>query len=514
MLQAVLAFIARHKKKFIALVLTGALGAGAYWYFKKLLKDSLVQLQQQRTKLKVRQRKEAELARLQDECQTTILTFLPPLRRQLNRLTDPRPVTMQLKELRAKQKQRARDQWSKDDEALMDRLWEDLKILSLARLAASVYSLTLMDLLLRVQLHVAARVDIEEGSEIVNQQVREQFMLKAVDFFVGKGLNTLLERVTSGIRQATKVWAMGTEATVTRAEIMDMVNNIRKEVEDAGGSNGATAGLSRNAHAWFLKCIIQPDEALARAKSDAGLSGVHATGLKAMLDETMDLLESPHFAQVLELALSRIFTVLLDELYARQFEGVRKPAAVAATAAAATVTPVHAGAAAPAPAHERFILAKVIVGMKLVASDVLATGESDDAVDDAKPEADAAPAAAAAAAAAASSASSSSSSGAAANKYVRELEALPALQDFCKTVIGLGDDEGDGMDGIGAEDMKALSGLLAALGGGGAAGGAAEGEPNLQGLLQALGGAGDVSGLLPRTPSTPQQGAPRITRLD
>jgi len=271
MLHALLNFIARHKKKFIALALTGCLGAAAYFYFKKLVRDSLAQLTEQRNKLKLRQRKEAELVRLKDECKATILTFLPPLRRQLNRLTDPRPVTVQLKELRARQKTRGRDQWSKEEDALMDRLWEDLKILSLARLVASVYSLTLLDLLLRVQLHVAARVDLDEGQELVNQKVREQFMFKATDFFVGKGLNTLLERVTLGIRKATSAWAMGTDATVTRAEIIDMVNAIRREIED-----DTSGGLSRKAHAWFLSCLIQPDEALAKVRLPAFSFFVHA----------------------------------------------------------------------------------------------------------------------------------------------------------------------------------------------------------------------------------------------
>src|SRR5690606_35081595 len=57
-------------------------------------------------------------------------------------------------------------QWSAADDVRMDALWEQLKVVSLARLFASVYALTLMDLMLRVQSYVAGRVAFEETAEL------------------------------------------------------------------------------------------------------------------------------------------------------------------------------------------------------------------------------------------------------------------------------------------------------------------------------------------------------------
>lgn len=92
-------------------------------------------------------------------------------------------------------------------------------MLSLSRLFTSVYSLTLVDLLLTVQLHVAAKTEFaDEGKEQsearVTQKVREAFMLRSTDYFVTKGLNTLLGKINDGIRAGSKEWLMGSEAMV------------------------------------------------------------------------------------------------------------------------------------------------------------------------------------------------------------------------------------------------------------------------------------------------------------
>jgi peroxin-3 len=455
-------FIKYHKKKFIALLLTCALGVGGFFFMKRALLAKLAEVGEIGKMLEQKRRKEMELQRLRGECTSTITTFLSPLRRQLNKLTDVIPITTQLKELRAKQKARKALSGGKkteedvEDEKHLERLWEDLKVYSLARLITSVYALTLMDLLLRVQLHVAAKKaleDREKGSEAkVTQKVREQFMFKATDFFVSQGLNTLLQRVEKGIRAATKPWMMGTDAEVTRTEIVDMVKNIRREIENSRAGDDST--LSQSAHAWFLSCLIQPDEALARAKEDAGLDAAQAGELKAMLDETMDLLESPHFAAVLEEALNTLFTALLDDLHARQFEGKKDVTASPRT----SPSPPPSVAPPASPRERKYILAKVIVGIKLFAKFVLATNEADaDEGDDAVTTES--------------------------NRYVHKLEALPALEELSRAILALTPDDDQGLEGLG--EMKDLLPLLASMGGGGA-----NGTPDLSSLLPLLGGAG------------------------
>lgn len=459
-------FVKTHKKKFLALLLTMAFGVGGFYFMKRALLAKLAEVGEIGKALEQKRRKEMELARLRGECTSTIMTFLSPLRKQLNRLTDVIPITTQLKELRAKQKARKaltggkKSEEDLEDEKHLEKLWEDLKVFSLARLITSVYALTLMDLLLRVQLHVAAKKALEEREKgateaRVTPKVREQFMFKATDFFVSQGLITLLQRVENGIRAATKSWLMGTDAEVTRTEIVNMVKNIRKEIEHSDLNDTM---LSRSAHAWFLSCLIQPDEALARAKEDAGLDTAQADELKSMLDETMDLLESPHFAAVLEEALNTLFTVLLDDLYAKQFEGKKE---IVSSSPKASHPPTPIISPNSAPIEEKYILAKVIVGIKLFAKFVLATSEADaeegeDAVITTE-----------------------------SNRYVHKLETLPALEELSRAILALTADDVQGLEGLG--EMRDLLPLLASMGGGAGGQGA---NPDLNSLLPLLTGGG------------------------
>jgi len=449
-------FIKAHKKKFIALIITCALAGGGFFFVKRALLAKLAEVGEIGKAIDQKRRKELELVRLRGECTNTVTTFLYPLLKQLNHLTDVIPTTTQLKELRSKQKARKlagkKTEEDEEDEKQVETLWEDLKVFSLAKLIASAYALTLMDLLLRVQLHVAAKKNLEErekGTDAkVTQKVREQLMLKATDFFVTDGLNKLVDRVENGIRESTKPWLMGSDAEVTKSEIFDMVKSARRQIE----SSTADATLSSSAHAWFLSCLIQPDETLAKVREDAALDAAQASELKAMLDETMDLLESPHFAAVLEEALNTLFTMILDDLHARQFEG-KKEVIVAHS-------PKSSSTSASTPAEERYILAKVIVGMKLFARHVLATKESDTEEEEGAASATPEP-----------------------NRYVNRLETLPAMEELSRAILALSPDDIQGLEGLG--EMRDILPLLASMGAGGGDGR----NPDLASLLPLLSGA-------------------------
>jgi len=339
----------------------------------------------------------------------------------------------------------------------------------------------LIDLLLRVQLHVAAKKALDErgkGEENrVTPKVREQFMFKATDFFVSQGLNTLLQRVISGIKVAAKSWSMGSEQVVTRKDISEMVKNIRREIESSKADNE----LSETAHSWFLSCLIQPDEALARAKEEAGLDITQSQELKEMLDQTMDFLESPHCAAVLESALNTLFIYLLDDFYTEQLQSDTRPkSGISAINSASPslgsspkgtsaeniphtiVSPVPSTATSDAltsePVESVYLLAKVIAGIKLYSKHILATNEAD-------------------------SEEGSESVTTDFNRYVHKLENLPALEELSRAILGLSGDDDQSLEGLG--DMKDLLPLLASLGG---AGGKKNGQPDLSSLLPLITG--------------------------
>ena len=63
------------------------------------------------------------------------------------------------------------------DEKPISELWDELKVISLTRLVSSVYGLVLLDLLLRLQMHVMARFafahNIKEGRKFLQDQAGE-----------------------------------------------------------------------------------------------------------------------------------------------------------------------------------------------------------------------------------------------------------------------------------------------------------------------------------------------------
>ena len=363
-LRATWDFVVRHKRKFIALAVVGAVGTAGAYYAKKTMFNFLEQQMKEAVKgleeMKENQTRETELNKLRAECSDMVIEFLPPLRKELNRLTDPKAVTLKLKDLRKRISQSGRAP-TEAEEAEMHRLWEELKVLSITRLIASIYALALLDLLLRVQSHVVTRNYVDEMSELrkarsaalreraverqraspapqdveaataameadeeglpplrperITEDLREKYMFTSTHHLQFQGLSKLVERVREGCRRATKDWHMGTDAQVSRQEIIDMVNRIREETEgtddedheevvhaegDAAEDADCKRPLSRSAHEWFLSCIVQPDEALARARVEARLSPQATDAFKAMLEESMDFLESPYFAGVLE----------------------------------------------------------------------------------------------------------------------------------------------------------------------------------------------------------------------
>lgn len=77
----------------------------------------------------------------------------------------------------------------------MEKLWDELKVISVSRLISSVYALCILNALLRVQLHVLARIAFNEQLEArkrsakkgstdeaeqyetkITRQVRERFL--------------------------------------------------------------------------------------------------------------------------------------------------------------------------------------------------------------------------------------------------------------------------------------------------------------------------------------------------
>uniref|UniRef100_A0A6S7ZCT1 Peroxin-3 n=1 Tax=Aplanochytrium stocchinoi TaxID=215587 RepID=A0A6S7ZCT1_9STRA len=518
------AFIKRHKKKFFALGTISALGVFGYYYAKRMVRDGMRQVEEigrdlQKQMMEQQQRQD-ELSRIRGECARMVVTFVPPIRSIVKEYTDPKPVTERLKAYR----QKAHPQ---TDDGSMETLWEELKIVSLARLFGSIYALCLLNAVLKIQMHVMARIAFAEQVEArkarqskdtnnsngamiddadvantrttkVTREVRERFLFLGSDHLMnrGEGMKILLKRVSDAIRIASKDWLMGTDATVTRAQILELISSIRVHVEKGNESaevdmdevtvtSPGQISLSPSARQWIIHSLIPEDESQLLSP-DRELDEQQNAILQDMLNETMDMIESPIFAQVAEQSFECVFAVLNDELKVHKFKAVakknKKEAQSTALAtdgktdvkenvtgsesvssnqdanAKATVELLDDDADEDEP--EQYLLTKVIVALlKQVAGETLADDKGDNNL----------------------------------NKYVSSLKDVSSADTLCEMVFQQGVEDntsnpfgGLGDFGIGEEDMKALTGLLGGLGG---AGGDDE-------LMKLLGGEGGLMSLL------------------
>ena len=159
-------FVKRHKKKFIALGVVGGVGAAGYYYAKRLVRQGMEQVEEMgqllSQQIAMQELSEQELKRVQRECSETIKDFIIPVRRQIQKLTDARPIAAKLKSIRS-----GKENGNGDTKAA-EKLWEDLKVVILTRLISEAYAIVLLSLL-KCQLHVMARAAFAEIVELKQQ---------------------------------------------------------------------------------------------------------------------------------------------------------------------------------------------------------------------------------------------------------------------------------------------------------------------------------------------------------
>ena len=253
----------------------------------------------------------------------------------------------------------------------------------------------------------------------------------------GEGMEHLVNRIASAIRTTTKDWLMGTDATITRSELLDKIHEIRAAVE-----TGTESKESESLRTWLTSCIIPEDESQV-INDDRELSEEQNALLREMLNETMDMVESPLFTQAVEESLVCTFSVLTRDLQLRSFAAVPKSSTPQEAGASAGEGPKEQSAGAESgveileeSSEEKFMLTKLIVTLlKQVANDVFKLDGQ-------------------------------------ANAYTSGLNSVKSAEELCQAIFNQGVETANPLDalgdmGFGGEDMQALTKLLSGLGGGG-----------------------------------------------
>eukprot|EP00924_Labyrinthula_sp_SR-Ha-C_P008845 snap_masked-scaffold_2-processed-gene-4.31-mRNA-1 protein AED:0.20 eAED:1.00 QI:0/-1/0/1/-1/1/1/0/394 len=291
-------FDKRKTLKYISIVaLTGAVG---YFAVKKVVNKGLKKLENlsanlekdlQQSLQKERVRK-AEIDRLKQDPSVVLKNFLSLLNKEIKKLTDPKEITSELRDLRTKSK----------DVQEQELCWEKLKLISLSRLFTSFYALSVLHSLIWVQQHIVSRNELDD-KDAVSKEEKEKVFVSALEYFLDDGLVKLESDVQGSLEKVSKSWKMGSDQKIYVEEIIDLVYALRGAFEP--GSKGTHANTFFRSSFFCRYAIRDP----------AGLDQiVDFQSENPALEEILDMVECPLFDSVTSTSLDLLFDHLVKNL--------------------------------------------------------------------------------------------------------------------------------------------------------------------------------------------------------
>ncbi|KAL9179523.1 hypothetical protein ACHAXT_008813 [Thalassiosira profunda] len=281
------------------------------------------------------QERQLRMGRCRLEASRAMLDFLPTLKKAVAKETDVSSETEGLKRLRVRKremtemKQRGEDgnaeanditveEVTDEEEIIREeerRLWNDIKIKSVARLVTTAYAHTIVFLVLTVQVNLLGGQLLREEQEekdVYNGADRyrnshQTVLAKTYRYLFANGIPTLAQSVTECVEEALQKWdVFGDE--VTQNDVTSWIESVRNNMERRQQKNG---GLSP-----FVQFVIPPEGEASEMEGSADTSDELA---KYILDETYDLLESPTFATAERQCLDATFDLLQQRVTGKLF---------------------------------------------------------------------------------------------------------------------------------------------------------------------------------------------------
>lgn len=223
------------------------------------------------------------------------------------------------------------------------RLWNDLKITVFTRTITSLYCVVLLTLQTHVQLNLIGRFAYLASIEALTQESdetapthatlpdtenrrsldhdTERLYLTFSWWFLHEGWTRLSDRVASAIEKTFS--PLSVKAQVSMTDFKALLSDTRYLVEHKPAENPADTADPTWKRSNFLDILfpISTEEEVdvlvgagALGPNDAQLALVSNQKLRALLDETKDIIESGDFATILGLCIDRVFDVFLNSL--------------------------------------------------------------------------------------------------------------------------------------------------------------------------------------------------------
>ncbi|XP_041357623.1 serine/threonine-protein kinase RIO1-like [Gigantopelta aegis] len=298
-------FIKRHRKKFI---FTGTVVCGG-WLIYKYLQKRIKELRDTDDKEYITlARKQHHFESNQRTCNMTVLSMLPNLRENVERILNSEPVTAMLKSNPSNKLQ----------------LWEELKILSFTRSITAVYGCSIMSLLLRVQLNIIGgyiyldslsggnKTASHDGKAVLAPQHLQQRYLSLVKYFLNQGLKDLALYIQQVVSK--EISSLSLKQGISLTNIHGIMTHIRERIE-CGRSD-----LICHIPTMPLCQYMLPGEQVISMEMRSQEDQIY----DRLVNETRDIIESTDFHAVLQNCLDRGFSSYMDCL-AEHYKHQTKP---------------------------------------------------------------------------------------------------------------------------------------------------------------------------------------------
>jgi hypothetical protein len=229
-----------------------------------------------------RSRRDA-LLRIHTECGRATINFLPALHNRLLRSCDTSAIWKRIRDLRGGER---KEPVCQQDELA---LWDELKRASITQALTGMYMFALLNLALRVQLHILGRAEHEMA-------IREKCMSRTFRHLLSPEIFRAMEReVGTVVARQFSDWSVQ-RTRCTEEELVEALRSVRVKLE---APNSAESPL-------VMMVVMAPDE-------------TGTTTVDHLLSETWDIVESPCFRFALEDALEFSFIQVIDRIHRHAF---------------------------------------------------------------------------------------------------------------------------------------------------------------------------------------------------
>lgn len=299
----------KHSRSLTSMATTALAAYGAYkftsWVWNKVTDESdnhSASAHRGQTQSYMRHRRQ-QIAKCRKEVITTTSSFLNTLKLRVDSLTDVSQETQLLKQIRSGQV----------EEVSQEDLWDTIKVRSITRMIATAYAHTILALVLNVQIHLLGgkifrkkfeargdEADFIEKEDDNKENYHQQVLVYTLEYFFDEGLNALVQDLQAKVEKHFEAYQVMNEDSrsvkvINLQEFDDAVSKVKSDFEQVS----------------FIQYICEFDGKASTASMEE---------VQFILDETLDVLDSPSFEIAKEELLEKTMRGLHDE-YKILFQG-------------------------------------------------------------------------------------------------------------------------------------------------------------------------------------------------